>query len=100
MNTNFVPRPPKLPGPRIPTGTQADRIFAKFGGVPALCRALKNLGPESARSLSAIYRWNLPKYSGGSDGVIPTANHQDILKAARLEGIVLTPEDWFPGKDT
>lgn len=77
--------------------TQAQRIFSRFGGVPQLQKALQRLGPGAARSLSAIYRWDLPRNKGGSAGVIPTSAQSDIIRAARLEGIVIPPEDWSPG---
>lgn len=76
--------------------SQAARIFQKFGGVPNLCRALAMVGPTAARNLSAVYRWNLPKTKGGSGGLIPTSALGDVLQAARLEGIVITPEDTYP----
>lgn len=76
--------------------TQAERIFAKFGGAPQLAKALVAAG--SKRHISAVYRWNLPKASGGTGGVVPSSAMQDVLAAARLEGIVLTADDTFPGK--
>jgi hypothetical protein len=76
--------------------TQADRIFAKFGGVPALKKALDRVGGEACRSLSTLYRWNLPRKNGGSAGIVPSSAHMDIMRAARLEGVMLTPEDWAP----
>jgi len=81
---------------RVEKTTQADRVFARFGGVPALKAALDRVGPHASRSLSALYRWNLPKKNGGSNGVVPSAAWPDIMKAARLEGVMLTPEDCFP----
>lgn len=96
---NLVPRPSRTFGPQPPKGTQAERIFAKFGGVPALCKALKTLGGEAERNVSAIYRWNLPKKNGGSNGLIPTQAMADVLRAARLEGIVITPDDLYPAKE-
>lgn len=84
---------------RVAAGTQADRIFLKFGGVPALKKALERLGGDATRSLSAIYRWNLPRKKGGSDGTIPTSAQNDIMRAARVEGVHLTPEDWFPVRE-
>lgn len=83
---------------RVQHQTQADRIFNKFGGVPALSKALARVGENATRSLSALYRWNLPRLKGGSGGVVPSAAWPDILRAARLDGIVLTPEDCFPLK--
>lgn len=79
--------------------TQAQRIFDKFGGVPALKKALDRVSEDAKRHVSAIYRWNLPKKNGGSNGLIPTSALGDVMKAARLEGVHLTPEDFFPAKE-
>ena len=80
---------------RVPERTQADRIFQKFGGVPALKKALDRLGGDASRSLSALYRWNLPKKKGGCAGIVPSSAQSDIMRAARLEGVHLGPEDWM-----
>jgi len=77
-------------------GSQADRIFAKFGGVRALAAALSRLEPHCHRTRSALYRWNLPKNKGGSNGMVPSSAQPDIMRAARLEGVHLTAEDWMP----
>jgi len=79
--------------------TQAQRIFDKFGGVPALHKALQRVGADAARHVSAIYRWNLPKKNGGSNGLIPTSALGDVIRAARLEGVHITPEDLYPAKE-
>ncbi len=75
--------------------TQAQKVFDKFGGVPKLHKALKDLGPEHERAISAIYRWNLPKSKGGTNGMVPNSALQSILLAARAEGIVFTPDDLY-----
>jgi len=72
---------------------QARRIFDRFGGVRALHAALKRLGPEHEREISALYRWGYPVAAGGAGGAIPTAALRSVRLAARLEGIFLTPED-------
>lgn len=74
---------------------QAARIIAKFGSPYALSRALTALGPERARSPSVIYRWTYPRTKGGTDGRIPSQAVDDVKAAARLEGVLLTPEDFF-----
>lgn len=75
--------------------TQAERIFAKFGGARKLQASMKRAGFD--RNISTIYRWNLAKANGGSGGVIPGPAWPEVLRTARLEGIVLTPEDAYPG---
>jgi hypothetical protein len=74
--------------------SQAGRIFLKFGGVPVLLRALKAIGRP--RSKTSLYRWDYPRAEGGTGGLIPTSAWPDIARAARLEGIHLTPEDLDP----
>lgn len=85
--------------PNTSPKTQAQRIFDKFGGVPSLQKALARVGGDAARHVSAIYRWNLPKKNGGSNGLIPTSALGDVLRAARLEGVHITPEDLYPAKE-
>jgi hypothetical protein len=81
----------KKPQPK----TQAQKVFDKFGGVPKLHKALKDLGPEHERAISAIYRWNLSKKNGGTNGMVPNSAMQSVLLAAKAEGIVLTPDDLY-----
>lgn len=78
--------------------SQAARIFARFGGATALWKALRALGDEEnkRRHISCVYRWNLPKATGGTGGIIPTRNMESVLAAARAEGIVLTADDMDP----
>lgn len=96
---NIVPHPTDnkvqrlIPTPR----TQAERVFQRFGGVRALWKALRAPGmPESAhRSISALYRWNLPKPTG-TGGLVPTCAIPDVMAAARREGILIESEDLYP----
>lgn len=77
---------------------QAARVFAKFGGVPGLYRAMQALGAPHARNISAFYRWLMPKAKGGTGGMIPSSAMQSVHLAARREGILLTPDDLWPGR--
>lgn len=82
--------------------TQAKRIFRRFGGVPKLKKALDALAqhhndPRMSRSIGAIYRWDLPRETNGTEGLVPAYALRFVLMAARLEGIVLTEEDTYPG---
>lgn len=73
--------------------TQVERIAAKFGSIKKLWRALKRLGGRYARmDISTLYKWNLAK------GRVPTQHCDAVNQAARIEGIVLTDEDWSPVK--
>lgn len=75
------------------TDSQAARVIAKFGNARKLAFACQPpLNPAS------VYKWVYPKNKGGSDGRIPTAALETVLKAARREGILLTPEDLWPGQ--
>ncbi len=75
---------------------QAERIIKKFGNARALSRALQALGdPKKSRSPAVIYRWTYPRSRGGTAGRIPSNALDDVLAAARLEGIFITPEDLF-----
>ena len=76
--------------------TQAERVFAKFGGATPLAHALGRLNVSRRRVVSAVYRWNLPVSKRGTGGVIPSSAMADVLAAARIEGIVLTAEDLDP----
>jgi hypothetical protein len=85
--------------------TQAERIYAKFGGVPKLHKALANLEAaepvkwkKATRAISAIYRWNLPKEHGGTGGMVPNSAVPAILAAAKLDGLVVTADDLYSTK--
>lgn len=69
--------------------TQAERVIAKFGSAYRLARLL-NKDP------AAVYRWTYPKNRGGTGGLVPASAMQHILRVARLEGVLLTPEDLDP----
>jgi hypothetical protein len=69
--------------------TQAQRMFAKFGGARPLALAL-GLAP------STVYRWDYGPERGGSSGVIPTRALPKIAALARREGIFLTEQDYDP----
>jgi hypothetical protein len=69
--------------------TQAGRVIKKFGNARRLA-ALLGCDP------STVYRWNHPRKEGGTDGLIPACAIPDVMRVARLEGIILTPEDMHP----
>lgn len=79
-----------------PLPSQAQRVIAKFGGARGLMRALQRLEPRKHRDATSIYRWTYPKSKGGTDGLIPTAAMADVTEAARLDGVLLSAEDWDP----
>lgn len=89
-----------LPPPRKihPEGSrplsQAERVVARFGGFKVLHDALAAVGQY--RSISNLYRWTYPIEIGGTGGLIPGRAMPDVLRAAKWEGILLTPEDLEP----
>jgi len=74
--------------------TQAQRIIDKFGSAYRLSAALKAIG--YLRNPSTVYRWTYSREKGGTDGMVPTRALTYILRAARFEGVMLTPEDLDP----
>ena len=68
---------------------QAQRIIDRFGGVPALSAAIK-------KDVSAIYKWNYPRKSGGTDGLVPSSAIPEVMKAADVLGIEFKQGDWDP----
>ena len=71
-----------------PTYNQAQKIVARFGGEAKLAALIKI-------SRISVYRWQYRR-PYGSDGLIPTAQIEKIRAIARLEGVLLRPEDWVP----
>ena len=70
---------------------QAQRIVDKFGGFPALAKAL------GRRDISALYRWTKPKEKGGTGGRIPQNHIPALLAAARARGIEVSAEQMLSG---
>lgn len=83
---------------KLPKKTQAERIIEKFGGVYALAKMLKECDPNTALVPSSIYRWTYSKEKLGTGGIVPTAAIPAIIKAARMNGIYLHVNDFFPDK--
>jgi hypothetical protein len=73
---------------------QAERLLKLFGGSRKLASLLLFIG--KGRHPSAIYRWTYPRSAGGTDGIVPTSAWADILKAARVAGIVIPDELYRP----
>jgi hypothetical protein len=74
--------------------TQTERIIKKFGSIQILHRALNDAGFK--KDLATVYRWTYSKERGGTGGVIPKESLHDVVKAARTEGLYLSPEDLDP----
>jgi hypothetical protein len=63
-------------------------IIRKLGG---LSKAVEASGASESR----VYRWQLPKARGGTDGRIPSKRQQKILDWAAKKKIDLEPADFF-----
>lgn len=77
---------------------QAETVINKFGGARELARAIKECFPDDHYNPSSIYRWMYPVSAGGTGGEIPAPAIKKVIKAARIAGILLTPEDLYPQK--
>lgn len=72
----------------FPTYNQARKVIARFGGEAKLASLI-------GVNRISVYRWQY-KRPYGSDGLIPAFQIERIKAVARLEGILLRPEDWVP----
>jgi len=70
----------------------AKTIISKIGGPEIVAKV-------TGRDLSRVYRWMYPKARGGSDGVIPHREARKLLAHAVLNGIDVTPADFFSPED-
>lgn len=52
----------------------------------------------TSRSEITVRRWTYPRDRGGTDGMVPLKAQFDLLRAARNEGVNLTPEDFIPAQ--
>ena len=69
--------------------SQAHNIMDLFGGAASLAKAI-NL------PYATVYRWQLPKEQGGTDGLVPSKHHLPIIRAARLQDIDIKYSHFFP----
>jgi hypothetical protein len=74
--------------------SQAERIIKKFKNARVLSRILTEIGRP--RDKSTIYKWLYPRNRQGTGGLVPTKAWDDVLAAARYEGIIITSEDMDP----
>jgi DNA-binding transcriptional regulator YdaS (Cro superfamily) len=71
-----------------PQFNQASKIVARFGGESKLAALI-------GVSRISVYRWQYSR-PVGTGGLIPTAQIDKIRAVARVQGILLRPEDWVP----
>lgn len=71
-----------------PEFNQARKVAARFGGEARLADAI-------GVSRITVYRWQYRR-PYGCDGLIPSRAIAKIRAVARLQGILLSPEDWVP----
>lgn len=76
--------------------SQADTVIEKFGGVQPLIEMARSVDPELSWAPSTIYRWTYPKSEGGTGGIIPPNSLGFLMRVARIHGIRLVPEDFYP----
>lgn len=67
----------------------AERVINKLGGTRAVSLML-------GISTQAIYKWMRPLHENGTGGFIPHRRQIELMVAAKLRGITLTPDDFFP----
>lgn len=71
-----------------PTYNQAAKIVRRFDGEQKLAKLI-------GVSRITVYRWQYRR-PYGSDGLVPTEHIEKIKGVARLEGVLIRPEDWVP----
>lgn len=82
-------------GPKRGIGTLGRPAFSQVAKIVALFGGEANLAKLLGTDRMVPYKWQYPR-PYGSDGLIPSAKVGAVLRAARREGILITPEDWFP----
>lgn len=85
-----MPRPRGTGRYAKPTYDQAQRIIRKFGGESRLAAML-------GVSRISVYRWGYARPIG-TDGLIPSHWIKRINDMARIEGVLITPQDWAIAK--
>jgi hypothetical protein len=66
----------------------ARTVIERIGGVMAAAEA-------TGKNRTRVYRWMRPRAVGGTDGLIPSRYHRDLLDYAKKNGRPLTPDDFF-----
>jgi len=67
---------------------------------------IRRLGGEAkvagitGKALTAPYRWQREKSSGGTGGLIPQAHHRTLLDYAHDHGIALSAEEFLIPRST
>lgn len=67
----------------------AERVVKKLGGAYKVAELL-NCSPQ------AVYKWSYPREYGGTGGLIPHRRQLELMLVAKLHGIELTADDFFP----
>lgn len=78
---------------------QAQNVIMKFGGPYKMAKQLREIYPDDPEyhlAPSTIYRWMYPREAGGTNGEIPVRVLKGIVKAARIAGIMIAPEELYP----
>ena len=69
--------------------TMAQRVVKKLGG-PAMVAEMLGV------SRIAVYKWMYPRAKGGTGGYIPARRQLELMVTAKMMGIELTKDDFFP----
>lgn len=59
-----------------------------------MARLLEKVGCK--RTYCSVYKWAYPTSRGGSNGLIPQNIWPSLFEAARIDGILLTSDDFDP----
>lgn len=81
--------------------TQAMRIADKFGSIAKLARAINRFATSvkpghKGITLDGVYKWGVTRGERSSGGMIPANAWWLVAGAARMEGILLTDDDYYP----
>jgi hypothetical protein len=71
----------------------AEVLIEKCGGHQAVAEML-------GVDISRVYRFTYPKSKGGTGGLIPAWHMPTLIEKARLRGIEIGPDDFFPQRET
>ena len=69
--------------------TMAIRVIRKLGGPVRVADLL-------GMTRQAVYKWTCPREKGGTGGYIPARRELELMLVAKMNGIKLTKDDFFP----
>lgn len=66
----------------------ARSVISAIGGVDKVAEI-------TGKHVSRVYRWMYPKAKGGTDGFIPQAEAETLLRHAEANGLAVTADSFF-----